>query len=75
MMNFEMPPGGDVEVEKYRLENEKPEMSTTCESFKIMIHEKKTTKKKKTAHRCVMIHRELRGSIIILCHHNSLLNN
>lgn len=47
MMNFEMPPGGDVEVEKYRLENEKPEMSTTCESFKIMIHEKKTTTKKK----------------------------
>lgn len=47
MMNFEMPPGGDVEVEKYRLENEKPEMSTTCESFKIMIHEKKKNKKKK----------------------------
>lgn len=46
-MNFEMPPGGDVEVEKYRLENEKPEMSTTCESFKIMIHEKKKNKKKK----------------------------
>lgn len=47
MMNFEMPPGGDVEVEKYRLENEKPEMSTTCESFKIMIHEKKKKKQKK----------------------------
>lgn len=47
MMNFEMPPGGDVEVEKYRLENEKPEMSTTCESFKILIHEKKKNKKKK----------------------------
>lgn len=45
MMNFEMPPGGDVEVEKYRLENEKPEMSTTtCESFKIMIHEEKKNK-------------------------------
>lgn len=47
MMNFEMPPGGDVEVEKYRLENEKPEMSTTCESFKILIHEKIKNKNKK----------------------------
>lgn len=52
MMNFEMPPGGDVEVEKYRLENEKPEMSTTCESFKIMIHEKKTKNKKNCPQMC-----------------------
>lgn len=52
MMNFEMPPGGDVEVEKYRLENEKPEMSTTCESFKIMIHEKKKKNKKNCPQMC-----------------------
>lgn len=52
MMNFEMPPGGDVEVEKYRLENEKPEMSTTCESFKIMIHEKKNKQKKNCPQMC-----------------------
>lgn len=52
MMNFEMPPGGDVEVEKYRLENEKPEMSTTCESFKIRIHEKKNKQKKNCPQMC-----------------------